>query len=147
MDDIKEYFSYDKESGKLFRTKPKWGSKIGEVTTVNGSGYIVFKHNQKQYYAHRIAWWFENGYMPSTVDHINRDRKDNRICNLREVTHEENMNNRKIDKRNMSGHTGVTWQKYSKGWIVHYKKKYLGWFKDINDAIECRSKFERKDTK
>lgn len=154
MEDIKEYFKYDKDNGKLFRIKSKWGSKIGEVTTTNGSGYVVVKHNQVLYYGHHIAWYFEYGEIPKFIDHINGNRSDNRICNLRLSSYKDNSKNLKIDKRNISGARGVTWNKQYKKWKVMLGSKYIGWFSDIEEAISARRKaeigtdyniFERKD--
>ncbi|MDA6380520.1 HNH endonuclease signature motif containing protein [Escherichia coli] len=66
--------------------------------------------NGKAYPAHRLAWLIVYGTMPDGfIDHINRVRTDNRISNLRLVTHSENMQNRKIQKNNKSGYRGVSW--------------------------------------
>ena len=149
MEDLKEFFTYDEMTGVLSRTKSKWGSKVGPVTTKNGAGYYVFKHNQKQYYVHRVAWWFIFGEMPDMIDHIDRDRQNNCISNLRLTTYKDNSQNLSMDKRNISGYTGITWNKKAKMWIVNKADKYLGCFKNIEDAIKCREdyckEFKRKE--
>lgn len=72
------------------------------------------------------------------IDHINRDRLDNRIANLREATDAENRQNMGLSVTNKSGVTGVTWDKQRKKWfakITHnYKQIPLGRFDNIKDA-------------
>ena len=63
-----------------------------------------------KYTAHRVIWAMHYGEWPDQVDHINHDKADNRIENLRTVTHSENARNRKLNKNNTSGHAGVTWR-------------------------------------
>lgn len=82
------------------------------------------------------------------VDHINHKPLDNRRCMLREATHKQNHQNRKVSKNNTSGHVGVTWNQKSKKWqaniVVDGEFKYLGLYKDLNDAIEARKQAEIK---
>lgn len=144
MEDLKDWLRYEPETGKIFRTKSKWGSKVGEVTTTNGSGYIVVKHNGKMLYGHHIAWYFTYGYKPKMLDHINRNRTDNRIDNLREADHKLNSSNLSTDKRNTSGYKGVTWNKKDKKWRSKKNGKLLGSFDLIDDAIECRKQSDSK---
>ena len=81
------------------------------------------------------------------VDHINGDKWDNRKCNLRIVTHADNMKNRKLDKRNKSGYTGVketktgTWnaQIYCDGKYIN-----LGTYKTKEEAVKARKSGEEK---
>jgi len=153
MEDLHEWFSFNNETGEISRIKSKWGSKLGVLTTTNGAGYIVVKHNQKMYYGHHLAWFFGYGEMPKFIDHINGIRTDNRISNLRLSSFKDNSKNLKLDKRNISGVRGITWNKQHQKWKVMLGSKYLGWFSDIEEAKLCRksaesgtdySKFERK---
>lgn len=77
-----------------------------------------------------------------TVDHINRDRLDNRKQNLRLVDFSMNGFNKGKQSNNTSGHVGVSWDKQRQKWEAHIKinrkKKFLGYFNDINDAVKVR---------
>lgn len=90
------YFNYDKETGHIERTdrKNSNGSK-------DKDGYLIIKIKGKQYKAHRLAWLIVYREWPQDeIDHINRDRTDNRINNLRVVDRCGNINNttKKINK-------------------------------------------------
>lgn len=81
-------------------------------------------------------------------DHINRDTFDNRKSNLREVTHQENMRNHSIRCDNVSGFTGVYFQKARNKWRsqieIDGRSKHLGCFENKEDAIRARLKAEAK---
>ncbi len=70
--------------------------------------YWLIGINQTRYFAHRLAWFYVHKKWPEhELDHINLDKSDNRIKNLREVTHANNMKNVKIRKHNSTGFKGV----------------------------------------
>lgn len=121
-----------------------WNKRFpGTVAGWNGDqGYKMVKLFGRQYQVHRIIWLIENGSLPSMVDHINGDRSDNRIINLREVTITENNRNAKLRKDNKSGYVGVTWCKRKKKWraqiCVDGRDIHLGVFSDIKLAVKAR---------
>lgn len=88
---ILEKYEYLKDAGKFSRRKTGWVAGQGRC----GHGYIrLVLHNKRTIAAHRAVWLIETGSLPPhgyVIDHINRDMKDNRICNLRVVTHRENI--------------------------------------------------------
>lgn len=92
MVDIKDKLNYDPLTG-VFTWKVRVNSKV-PAGTVAGSphnkGYLVIRYNKKPYLAHRLAFWWMNGYWPFEVDHRNRVKTDNRILNLRESTRSAN---------------------------------------------------------
>lgn len=152
QDDLKRLLHYNPKTG-IFTWKVRLAPRI-KIGSNAGSfdlstGYIRIRANKQQYYAHRLAFLYIEGYLPENeVDHINRIRNDNRWCNLREVHHLCNMRNRKVGKNNTSGVSGITWSSQYKKWksqIIHDNKViFLGYFVDIIDAVKVRWEAEKK---
>lgn len=143
------YFEY--KTGKLYwkvtRGKSRAGNEAGYITT---NGYMIIGLACKNYLAHRIVWEMHNGPIPEgmEIDHINHNRIDNRIENLRIVTKQCNLRNQSIRVNNTSGVTGVSWDKSVGKWHsqikVASKSISLGVFVDFNDAVAARKEAERK---
>lgn len=148
---LKSILDYDKETG-IFRWKKKVCCKVvvGKIAGYKEKrGYTVMKVDKKQYRAHRLAYLYVYGKLPNNhIDHINQDKTDDRICNLRDVSQKENNRNVGIQKNNASGVTGVWWNKRKNRWIaeikVNYKKIHLGSFKDIQKAKKARKEADVK---
>ena len=142
VDLLNELFEYDKETGDLFWKVSK-GSRgmIGErAGTETEYGYIRISINKKTYRAHRLVFLMHKGYLPKSLDHINGDRKDNRIENLRPVSKAQNAQNAKLSSKNKSGYKGVFWCSSMKKWQVQIgsngEKIYLGCFENLEEAAE-----------
>jgi intein-encoded DNA endonuclease-like protein len=75
----------------------------------NKAGYIKLSVNKRMHYVHRIVWEMHHGPIPTgmVIDHANRDKSDNRLCNLRLATHAQNFANSKARSHNRSGLKGV----------------------------------------
>lgn len=106
------------------------------------SGYIRIIVCGKSYAAHRLAWLYVHGVWPtSEIDHINRNKADNRIANLRQVTRSENCQNKDLSKL-----PGITWHKATSKWQarikINQKLIHLGVFEDINEAKNARKQAE-----
>jgi hypothetical protein len=137
---LKELFHYDPETG-LFTNKTKrgWNALPGAVAgSLFKNGYLGISIGGKRYYAHRLAWLFVHGSMPdSQIDHVDGDKTNNRIANIRLATSSDNMCNRGAF-RNKSGAVGVSWNSNSGKWIVQVAKGrkycYGGLFDDFEDA-------------
>lgn len=112
------------------------GKVAGSLTSV---GYISIRLNNRPFQAHRLAWLLVHGsFPPDTIDHINRNRTDNRIANLRLATRQENNRNRNVRSDNTSGVTGVYWNKKLGKWAGSIctggKRMHLGVFDTIEGA-------------
>lgn len=112
-------------------------------------GYRHITWMNKVHKAHRLIFLLHHGYLPPEVDHINGNRADNRIENLRAANRSENQCNRGALASNTSGYPGVSWHKKSSSWAVRLMKdgktRALGYFKDLELAglvsAEARAKF------
>ena len=146
---MKSKLSYCQESG-LFTWLDPPGQKLkpGDLAgSVNGDGYVFIQLGGKNYRAHRLAWFFVYGEWPiGQIDHIDRDRSNNRISNLRLVTNQDNNKNKAKYLNNSSGCTGVTWRKDRCKWQarigIDFKQKSLGFYNDFDDAVAARKKAE-----
>jgi hypothetical protein len=130
---LQQALLYDNESG-IFRWKVD-GRLAGTLTAY---GYVRIEIDGKPYLAHRLAWLWVHGMLPTKqVDHINRDRLDNRIENLREASNQENSRN-KVSGRNRSGRKGVRWHKRAGKWAaaitINAKEIHLGLFDNLEAA-------------
>ena len=116
---------------------------------MKSNGYAYVRISGTDYLAHRIVWLIFHGYWPETVDHINRIRSDNRICNLRDVSNLENHQNMSKYASNSSGVTGVHWCKTNRVWVakitIFKKVRKLGNFTHKADAIAARKLAEKKE--
>jgi hypothetical protein len=144
-DEALKVFHYDRSSGVLrWNINPKPGVKAGDLVGYrHRSGYLATKFKGNQYLLHRLIWLIEHGEYPlCDIDHINRDRCDNRIENLRLTTRAENCQNSVTRRIGASGVLGVTWHRQSRKWrasIQSYGRGiYLGGFESFEDAVSAR---------
>ena len=154
-----ELLEYNPETGELtWKVKTKNGKfHPGDVAgwlsrdnrLKNKSGYIRIGVDGTSYMAHRLAWLLVHGSWPEELDHVDGDKLNNRLENLREVSHIENMRNqrRRINSQK-DGHLGVRWDTQRDLWkadIGHKGKSIvLGHFDKKEDAIKARKDAEEK---
>ena len=141
---VRELFEY-RDDNLYWRVRPARGrvdilKPAGTVRT-DRRRQIMLKG--KKYLAHRLIWLYANGKFPdNTIDHINGNPSDNRIENLRDVTHQENHKNKCTYRTNTSGHIGVSWHIGTQKWCarieVNGKRKHLGYFNVLEDAVAAR---------
>src|SRR4051812_34139236 len=92
---LRELLDYCPETGVFTRRTKKGHERSGDVAGYRDThGYIKLSVDYKRYYAHRLAWLWITGVWPPQIDHINRDRADNRLENLRVATPAQNAANR-----------------------------------------------------
>lgn len=147
---LRSILNYDQETGIFTRkVSTAHNVKVGDVAGCsNGRGYLQITVQSRAYKAHRLAWLYIHGVWPTDqLDHINRDRSDNRISNLRDVTNKQNLQNAGKYSHNTSGHTGVHWYKPYSKWvaqITHNQKKiHLGYFENLEEALAARKAAEK----
>lgn len=151
---IAKRLDYNPETGVFAWKTPtakklKPGDKAG---TLHKSGYIKIILDGIPYWAHRLAWLYYYKEWPQgeayQIDHINGDKSDNRITNLRLVTNEKNTRNHVKYAHNTSGVNGVCFNEQSRKWCaqirVDGKQIHLGYFHFFEDAVKARKAAEIK---
>lgn len=123
----------------------RWANKY--TGSISDEGYFLVKVNHKTYKAHRIAFLYMEGYFPENqVDHIDRNKLNNKWDNLREVSNQCNQQNCNISKNNTSGVCGVSFNKRSGKWVVRigvlWQRLCIGSFENFEDAVMARYKEE-----
>lgn len=164
---LRQLLRYEPETGKLFWkersalffkcTKGRaashaaalWNSRYAGTEALchkNIEGYKVGAILGRTCQSHRVIWCLEHGEVPTQIDHINGNRSDNRISNLRNVSAAENSRNMMRTTKNNSGIVGVKWCKRSFIWIAEIKTfgktTQLGRFELFWDAVAARKNAE-----
>jgi hypothetical protein len=148
---LKMLLNYDPETGVFTYAAPRPKVRVGAVAghTHAGHGYRQIKLDGRLYLAHRLAWLYVYGRWPDDIlDHIDRDRTNNRLANLRPSNKYLNRQNSKIQHNSTSGVKGVTWNVTHQKWHARIslegRRYHVGWFQTIEAAIEARQKAEVK---
>lgn len=152
---LRELLHYDPQTGVFtrlettsFQRKRLIGKPCGCIS--KGNGYIAISVDGRSYRGHRLAWLYVHGEWPAVVDHINRNRSDNRIDNLRNVTQAINVQNSETPMpSSKSGIRGVSWSVERKRWVaaisVNNKVRPLGRFMTQAEAhaayLKARKEF------
>lgn len=131
---LNQWFDYD---GKTLSWKDK--TKKTKIC-FNTAGYPIIRFANNARLVHRLVYMMVNGNVPKELDHINNDRTDYSIANLRPATSSENKANKAAEKQNKSGYKGVCWDIRYKRWqarAAFNKKRYsVVGFKSAEDASE-----------
>jgi hypothetical protein len=154
---VREFFRLDEDEKHLiWKSRDKkwfksnwaflvWNQKYPEnpYGCVDQQGYIFGTVLYKRYREHTLMWLYQTGELPKAfIDHINGDRQDNRIKNLREVSPTYSTRNLKIRSNNKSGFHGVYWSNASKKWVsqigIGGHNKYLGGYNCPKEAAMAR---------
>jgi hypothetical protein len=162
---LRQLIDYDPETGALvwrvrgvsfftdgkksaIESMRRWNTRYAGKPALNckgNAGYFSGKIFNRSYFAHRVAWAIYLGAWPECqIDHINGNKLDNRIENLRSATNQENGKNRTIGITNTSGTIGVYWNVSKSKWSAQIhkngKQKHIGNFKNKDNAISARAK-------
>jgi len=135
---LNELFEY--KDGVLYRKTTTSSHAIkGKIASrLHPNGYKYVSINNINYLEHRLIFAMHHNYFPENIDHIDLNKSNNLIENLRKATHQENCYNRPLRQDNTSGIAGVTWSKEYKKWTVRIavngKRLFLGRFVDISVA-------------
>ncbi len=138
-ENVKDLFDY--RDGKLYWTdniyhKSRAGTEAGYLNT---DGYRRVRYKGKLYQSHRVAWLWVTGEWPQgDCDHVNGDRQDNRIENLRDVSRQENIKNQRREL------VGIHHRKNG-DWEATYCGTYLGRHKTLESALFARRQAELAD--
>ena len=166
---LKELLSYEPETGALYwrprglkwfnhGKRPRelmgkiWNTKYAgkrALTCKNAGGYLHGGIMGKSYFAHRVVWAMDSGAWPDAeIDHLDHDKGNNRVENLRLVSRIENQRNRPLQYDNKSGVAGVGWVARDNRWYarigVNYECIHLGYFVSKGEAIVARKRAEEK---
>lgn len=166
---LKEALIYNEESGEFVWNKDRpsnhfkntvahnvyktnfAGKVAGHTCKGLNTNYVQIRLFNKLYLAHRLAWFYAYGNWPENgLDHLDGNGTNNALSNLRDIPKDLNGRNSQKKRNNTSGVNGVYLQKQINRWVAegHYtengvnKKKYLGCFKNIEDAAKARQDWQ-----
>ncbi len=165
--EVNELLVADFSTGKLFwgwrdekwflnrfspaNTARAWNKRYAgkeALTALGNHGYRFGSILGYPYLSHRVIWALRYGVWPKVIDHIDGDKLNNSISNLRSVEHSQNMKNTPIPSNNRSGRIGVSWHKQRKVWCARIEvngvRRHLGVSKDFREACQMRERAERE---
>lgn len=151
LESLRAAVSYDPENGVFTRIGVLHGPKKDRAGTLRPNGYRFIMAAGVRCYEHTLAWFFVHGQWPThQIDHIDGDRSNNRINNLRDVDQHINRQNlRKAHKNNKSGYLGVSWHTAVNKWRAQIcagngKSELIGYFDSPTLAHEAYLEHKRR---
>ncbi len=158
-----EFLKYEPDTGKLFwkpraehhfnvkHQQTRWNKLYANKPAfciLDSVGYLRGNLFNKVYATHRIVWKYVYGVDPNVIDHIDGNKQNNAITNLRDVDTSINGRNRCMNSANTTGCMGVYHYPAKKGYQVSIKDNnkfiYIGWFKNYDEAVAARKEAEIK---
>lgn len=143
---------YDPDTGILTwkpREDVRWNKRYAgrQAFSCVSRGYHTGTIFGVHYKAARVIWKLVHGSDPEVLDHIDGDKTNNRLSNLRNVTQSDNTKNRANYKNNTSGYPGVSWVVRLQKWQVtsggSKNRKYHGVYADLEEAIQVKQQMEK----
>lgn len=142
---LKQHLDYVPGTGIFTRRMQARGRKhfVGARAGSMSHGYRYIRVCINRYAEHHLAWLYVYGVWPSTeLDHVNGDKGDNRIENLREASRGQNMANAGVPRTNKSGMKGVFFDAKHQHWLasmtVEKKTRYIGIYDTFEEAAKAR---------
>jgi len=146
---LNELLEYNPDTGVLRWKVARGNIKAGMVAGCKKRrGYREVQIAGKAYKSHRIIWKMVYGNDPDVdkvIDHINQVKGDNRICNLRVVSVFENNLNGGVNKPGATGISYLYWDKREEKYVVRVKRKFIGYCKTLDGAIEILKRYNDDD--
>lgn len=139
---LRELLHYDAATGIFTRlTRASRRTRIGAIAgAINDQGYIGINLDGRSYKAHRLAWLYMHGAWPTSfIDHVNGNRADNRICNLREATRSQNLGNSRVARSGRDLPKGVTRRdgRFVARIQAQNRSVFLGYFNSADAAADA----------
>lgn len=136
--ELKRIFEYI-DGQLVWKISPCYKVSAGDIAgNLHPSGYIRIVIKGVTYMAHKLIYLYHTGEHPKYLDHIDRDRSNNNINNLRPCTLGQNQYNSKLKSNNTSGVKNVCWNKSKNRWVarlsVDKQSKHIGTFIDLKEA-------------
>jgi hypothetical protein len=148
LEQIGQYINYDPDTGDFIQTKSTGRRAAGEkINYISNTGYKTVNFKGKRVLGHRLAWYMHYGEWPiGSIDHVNRDRLDNRICNLRLANLSQNGANTCKRKNNSTGYKGVSFyrNRYHARATINRKTHLLGSFITAEEASKAYEQFAKE---
>ena len=147
-EEVVRLFDYDPTTGIVKRrVTVASNARTGQVVGwLNSDGYLSVRVNKTNYKLHQIIWLYSYGcWQNGVIDHINRNKTDNRIANLRDTTIQVNNINKGVRSDNKTGVPNIAWRERDKLFYVacrrNGKQNYGGSFKSLEEARVFAEKF------
>lgn len=148
---LRELFSYDAATGVLVWQQPRgsrvWAGKI--AGTAHDRGYLRVQLSGSNLYVHRVIWAMTHDEWPEQIDHINGDRRDNRLVNLRAATNAQNCSNITRPRSTNTGHPNIYFDHRYGTYRVNIRvagRLRVKSFKSLQDAIPHRDAMREQAT-
>lgn len=138
-DELKSMLIYNEITGEFLWKDNAIRRHVSGNVAGNKSvwGYVEIRLNRKLYKAHRLAWLYHYGKWPAdAIDHIDGDRANNRIANLREASSADNSQNLSVRKTSISGINGVSYDSSRGMWLAQLS---------VNKTRVLNKRFKTKD--
>jgi hypothetical protein len=132
---ILDKVNYDPIKGIMTWRKSLRKNNIGKRLTLTNNGYRKVTFGKKEFMEHRLVWFLETGLFPLVIDHINGDRQDNRISNLRDTTPRGNASNREIHRKGKLVGYYRDGNRFKAVININKKIVYLGSFDSKHEAV------------
>jgi hypothetical protein len=139
LSDARSYLSYCPDTGAFTWAKDRGNVRAGTPagSKTDSRGYLIIRFGKRHYYAHRLAWFFVHGELPSgDIDHINHDPSDNRIANLRLASRAQNLANTR-SRKSSSAFKGVSFHQQRGRWRATIGDTHIGLFSTEEEAARA----------